>query len=311
MALASLDSDGLLLRQRGRGTTVQVPLSDKERHNGNSHKEIGVVAAGLDENYSMPLIRAIEARARRDGYSMLLVNCADAFGSNMDEILGMLKRNVSGLVIFPLITHVQDQAYRFLGGTGVPFVFVDSPVQCIDTDSVTSDSFKGAYDGVGKLIEGGCRRIAYVGISMAAWTSRERFSGYQKAIWDAGLDVDRSLIFEGYYEDAYLDITLQRILLRKPLVDGIFFANHPLAEIAFKMTATKPFPGLERVSICSFDSPPPPQIFKSRTISVKQAGAVIGEEVLNLLLERIAEKRSGRDPAPCRLIQIPPDVVRL
>jgi GntR family transcriptional regulator, arabinose operon transcriptional repressor len=306
-ALATLEEEGIIVRRQGVGTLVGFPSIERNPPS----KEIGVITSGLDENYTMPLVKAVSAGAAREGYSMNLSDCPDGFGTNMENVLAMLKRNVAGLLIFPLITHVQNQTYRFLNGTGMPFVFVDSLVQYVEADCVTTENFQGAYDGTKALIDSGCRRIAYIGISMAAWTSRERLSGFQKAIWDAGLEVDRSLILEGYYERAHIEAALGKALNAKPAIDAIFFANHPLTEIAFAMMDEKNFPGQSNLKFCSFDAPAPPELFKGKVISVRQPGTAIGETAIKLLLERMEERRSGKAPSPARHIQIPPTVIRI
>jgi GntR family transcriptional regulator of arabinose operon len=308
VALASLEKDELIDRRRGLGTTAKLP--PVERNGTGKPGDIGILASGLDENYSMPLIRAIDERIRRENYSMLLANCPDPFSSNMDPILSMLKRNIEGLMIFPIISKMQDHAYRFLSDTGVPFVFVDGLVQCVDADCITTDNFAGAYQGAASMIRNGAKRIAYLGISSMAWTARERLSGFQKAVWDSGLEVDRSLIFEGYYEKPFLSNTIRNIMERTPAVDGIFFANHPLTEIAFEIMREKPLPGQDHLLIASFDAPRQhPGLFERPIVSVRQPAEKIGIAAAEAMLKRISDlKQEPEKKHTGRHIQILPSI---
>jgi DNA-binding LacI/PurR family transcriptional regulator len=308
-ALADLERNGLVVREQGRGTVVRIPSAKLASPGAKGLREIGIVTAGFDEQISTPIIRGLESRIRQDGYHLLLANCEDGWGSNLPQVMNLLQKGVEGLAIYPLNNSIQERAYQFLEQTDVPFVFVDNVVPGVDADCVTTDNFTGAYEGTKALVAAGCRRIAYLCGPFAAWTARERLSGCQKALWEAGLELDRSLIFEHSFIKTEGPETARRLAARDEGIDGIFIANHPFAEVLFEVLHEHPGCAVAKARMCVFDTPSSPWLSEFQPIIVKQPTRAIGEKAGELLVGRIAARAAGRPKLPGRHISIAPEMV--
>ena len=144
----------------------------------------------------------------------------------------------------------------------------------------------------------------------SSWTSRERLSGCQKALWEAGLELDRELIFESF-EDGSKEFgyqTIRKLLAGDAKVDGLFIANHPIAEGALRALGELSCAASKQMKICSFDEPDSPFSAYFHLIIVKQPVRMIGARAGKLLLERIDERASGKPRTPGRHIMLSPQI---
>ena len=64
----------------------------------------------------------------------------------------------------------------------------------LDADTVVATNRKGAREAVEHLIEGGHRRIAFLGDLHEIATASDRYKGYVDAIRAAGLTLDEGLV---------------------------------------------------------------------------------------------------------------------
>lgn len=106
---------------------------------------------------------------------------------------------VDGLLITsPLIN---DPEVKVLHDEGTPIV-LNGAADFNDIPSVDVDNVQGAYTAVRHLIDLGHRRIAHISNAPFSYTSaRDRLTGYQQALAEAGIDYDDQLIHPGAFTD--------------------------------------------------------------------------------------------------------------
>ena len=74
-------------------------------------------------------------------------------------------------------------------------VFLDRDYSSDHIASVTFDSFKGGYDATRYLLNLGMRNIAYMGSVDTIYDSRERRRGYEAALEEAGISINKDLSY--------------------------------------------------------------------------------------------------------------------
>lgn len=80
----------------------------------------------------------------------------------------------------------------------IPMVLVDDYHD--EIPSLTVDDVAGGYLAAKHLIESGHKRIAYIGGPADNWHSNDRYVGYKKALVEAGLPFDETLVRFGDWE---------------------------------------------------------------------------------------------------------------
>ena len=116
-------------------------------------------------------------------------------------------------------------------GTEIPVVAIDPHTGRADLPTVESDSFGGALTATRHLIELGHRRIGFVAGRPDLRSAGLRDAGYRRALSDAGIPLDPSLVGIGRYE---LDATREsaRIMLSGESRPTAIFAANDLSAIA-------------------------------------------------------------------------------
>ncbi len=155
----------------------------------------GVIAAlvqDIGNHFSATLLRAIEDTADERGMALLAASLDEQVDRERDRVRALVSRRVDGLVLMPA-TATQDY---LLGErrAGMPIVFVDRRPHGVDFDSVAVDNGAGAYAGVQHLVQRGHRRIGLLADLVQIETARQRIAGYVRALRDAGIAADPTLM---------------------------------------------------------------------------------------------------------------------
>jgi LacI family transcriptional regulator len=162
------------------------------RRLGRKTQTIGLVLEDVSNPFSSALHRAVEDAARERGVLLFAGSCDEDPDRERELIGSFRERRVDGIVVVPA-SH--DHAYLYEERrAGTALVFVDRPASHLDADSVISDNEGGAVTAVRHLLEGGHRRIGFLGDLLSISTAEARLRGYTQALERAGVGADKQLI---------------------------------------------------------------------------------------------------------------------
>lgn len=221
-----------------------------------------------------------------------------------------LRAGAAGFIVYPSFNSADNGFYHVLRQRRIPVVLVDSPVSGVDLDVVATDNVRGAYEGARALVQAGCRTIAYLGGSLDALTSRQRLTGFRRALSEAGRNLTDDLLRTGAFSSAFGYQASAEMLQARPDVDGICIANEPLAIGIMHLLRERGIRVPEQVKLCSFFEPNPYVEFFAPLILVRQPRERTGEAAAELLLDRLEEVRRGAPVAPSRHVLLAADLVR-
>lgn len=146
------------------------------------------------------IIRGTTRVIEQEGYH-LVVHAVEP-GAPNNTTYGQLvrTRKVDGLLIAsPLIN---DPEVKVLHDEGTPIV-LNGAADFDDIPSVDVDNIQGAYMAVRHLTEQGHRRIGHISNAAFSYTSaRDRLTGYQQALDEAGIAYDAQLVHPGAFTDS-------------------------------------------------------------------------------------------------------------
>jgi LacI family transcriptional regulator len=185
-AYARLEAEGIVETRHGVGTTV-LDAGDAAMAGvpGWMTNMVGAVIAGLDPFY-LDLLRGIEDQADAAGTMLVIVDGRDSPDRAEAAVRQLAARGARGLIAVSVPASPP-------GGTHpLPTVSVDIPDAA--GDSLVFDAEAAAVDAIGHLIAHGHRRIGYVTCPVDWSNQRELYHGYRRALADAALPVDPSLV---------------------------------------------------------------------------------------------------------------------
>jgi LacI family transcriptional regulator len=248
---------------------------------------IGVVLEDIANPYSAAVHRAVEDVARAHGLIVLAGSVDEDPDRERRLAAAFIARRVEGMIVVPT---GDDQRYLATEQrAGMAIVFVDRPPTHLDADVVLSADREGAATGVRHLIEGGHRRIAFLGDLTTIRTARERFGGYGDALAAAGLAPDPDRICHDLHSSE-LAMTATLSVLDGPSPPSAIFASQNLITIGV-LRALRARRLERRIALVGFDDVPLADLLVPGVTVVAQDPARIGRIAATTLFRRIAGDR--------------------
>lgn len=242
---------------------------------------VGVLLADF-EPFSAEILKGVGAAMHDTGFDLLAYA-----GSHHGASDGWERRSLSRLSGTLIDAAIMVTPTVVSAGTEIPVVAVDPHTGRADLPTVESDSFGGALAATRHLIDLGHRRIGFLAGRPDLRSAGLRDAGYRRALTDAGIPIDPSLIGVGRYE---LEATREsaRIMLSGDARPTAVFAANDLSAIAVIDVAHQL--GLRvptDLSVVGFDDVPEAtrRALPLTTIQqpMRRLGAVAAEMVFTLL----------------------------
>jgi DNA-binding LacI/PurR family transcriptional regulator len=141
-------------------------------------------------------------------------------------------QHVDGVLLMSL--HGQDQLPTLLAERGLPVVICGQPgaatpvvgdrMSCVDADNAG-----GARAAVTHLLDQGRKRVAAIAGPQDMGVGVLRLEGYRRALTDAKMRVDNSLVAYGDFSEASGAQAMRTLLDRHPDLDAVFCASDLMA----------------------------------------------------------------------------------
>ncbi len=224
----------------GEGTRKRVLQRAKElNYNPNllarglasgKSQTVGLIVPNLTHTFFAEFAKELKAGLRRRGYQLVLASADEEPELEREEIDTLLARGVDGLLVASCQTDVEGLAS--LVRSGVPFGLIDRVLPGFPSPFVGTDDIAAGRLATEHLIEAGSRRIAHIageGFS----TARDRLSGYQQVLQEAGMPFDPELVVRrARVEEVGDDVgysEMGRLLQLKSPPDAVFCYNDLIA----------------------------------------------------------------------------------
>ena len=246
---------------------------------------IGAVVSDISNPFFATLIRGAEDCARENGYSLLICNTSEKLENELVYLQLLSRKRVDGMILAP--TGKNDELIRDLIARGMQIVFIDRKLEGIEAPAVLSENEEGAYRATQHLIERGHRRIGIVLGLPHVSTTTERLRGYERALTDSGLEIDRSLIVYGHSQVKEGKKACLELLDRKDRPTAVFATNN-LMTLGVMMAIHEL--GLrcpQDVSVVGFDDFEWAAAFEPPLTTVAQDPYRIGEGAIRMLVTNL------------------------
>jgi DNA-binding LacI/PurR family transcriptional regulator len=184
---------------------------------------------------------------------------------------------------------VADEHLSRLVQAGYPIVLVDRDLPGLGAPAVLLDNEGAAYSAVWHLITRGHQRIAMLSGRAAISTTTERVAGYQRALREAGLDVDDRLMASGESTSEGGVIAANAVLDVDEPPTAIFSGNNLMSIGALQAIGNRGLLVPEDVALVGFDDFPFPwsDAFRPHLTTVAQPTYELGRRAAELLVQRL------------------------
>lgn len=255
---------------------------------GKTHT-LACISPNLTDFTFASVIEGAETEARRNGYFILSASCADpeAFFELVDELVG--HRRVDGLIV---INPYSDRRYEHIP-QDFPVVFVGAHSHGAPISSVCLDDEKVAYEATRHLVSLGHTSIAMVTGPMEEDCSQNRAEGYRRALHEAGLEVDETMIIEGDWTATSGQDALLLFVELGRLPTAIFAQNDRMAMGVLRAARHANLNVPTQLSVIGVDDMPLSSYFDPPLTTMRQDMPRIGREATHLLLDLIRNTEAG------------------
>ena len=284
-----LERDGLVQIRQGSGTRV-LPFDPRhltELTGRFRSYTIGVILPGMSNPFYHAFLQGVEEGINRE---QLLLFVCDAHEDPQEFVRyfsQLSARNVDGLIV------ASFDLNQFLGqepSPALPLITVDWP-GCAGP-AVNFDLENAGYQAVRHLLDHGHRRIGVVTFEGARANVIPLNEGYSRALMEAGIALDESLIAHVPGFDMHAgELGVQQLLAHREPPTAIFTIADTLALGALKALRAAGRRVPEDVALASVDDISVAELVVPALTTVSLPARQLGLEAIRMLQERInAEK---------------------
>ena len=307
--LAELEKEGLIRRERGRGTFI-THLPRTETVSGINGHILSFIVPYVRDSFVPTILLGLESVARANGY-VVLFNHVENTPEKQEDALRLAQwQGVAGIILYPVNSTDAGPVLRDLVQRQVPLVLVDRYLRGLSTSYVTCDNFGGGLRATQYLMGLGHQRIAFLSWEDSAITMEHRREGYRRALAEAGLALDPDLVWtvEGYPD---IDSSaLANYLQRPDRPTALFSANDQLALAVLRIARSLHISIPKDLSLIGFDDlevsaqldPPLTTIAQPAFEMGRKAGELIINNIKDQFQMEVAPSRVEQHILPTRLV---------
>lgn len=252
---------------------------------GQSHT-LACISPNLTDFTFASVIEGAEVEARQHKYFMLSSSASDpeAFRELVDELVG--HRRVDGLIV---INPYADERFEFIP-KDFPLVFVGASAHEKNICSVSLDDEKVAYEATRHLLDLGHANIALVTGPMEEDCSQDRAEGYRRALSEAGIAFDESMVIEGDWSATSGQDALLSFIEQGRVPTAVFAQNDRMAMGVMSAAREAGIKVPTQLAVIGVDDMPLSSYFDPPLTTMRQDIPRIGQEATRMLLDMIQKK---------------------
>ena len=161
---------------------------------GNSNI-IGIIVPRIHREFFSNVIGGAESVLDEAGYNVLICQTKERLEAEIKALRTLKNYHVAGILMSHAINDTDNSHIKDILDANIPLVQFDRVFEDIPGAKIVADNFGGAYAATRHLIEQGYRKIGTLAGYMTTLSYRQKLQGYRKALEDAGMEYDESIVF--------------------------------------------------------------------------------------------------------------------
>ena len=247
---------------------------------------LAVIVPDITNPFYAETYNSIKQSALQKGYTAILYTTNDSPETISQYLSGMSIHHVDGLILCFINNRKAIDDF-----TGIhpetPMVFIGWDIGDTGYNSVVIDVFEGMFNSTRHLIELGHSRIAYVGGPENDMISRDKFSGYTKAIKASGYETDPRFVFHNNYTLQSGYNSARKLAMLHEMPTAIVAENDILAIGCMKYFLQKRISIPDDIAVIGFDNIPLSAMYEPSLSTIALPVTRMGEEAIKILMSKI------------------------
>lgn len=246
---------------------------------------VGVIMPSLSNTFCATIISSMEKDLQKNGYGVLICDCANDPKAEPSCARFLLEKNVDGIVTMPL-----SDAPQFLNifqENDVPIILIDQKPSNVECDSILVDNLNASYHAVEHLINHGHRKIAIICGDHDRFTTQERLTGYLRVLTDYSMPICDEYIQYCNYTTTGGYNAVKSLMVSKEPPTAIFATSYDLTIGAVKALNDLELSIGKDISFIGFDGMVLSELIRPPLTLITQPMEEIGQHAAQLLLRRM------------------------
>jgi len=248
---------------------------------------VGIVVPDIENPHFSGMVRAVEDRAYRQGYRVLVCNTDESPEKQRAYLEMLTEERVLGVILS--VSDPNDPGISTLLDLGIPLVAFDREVADPRADAVLADNVSGARMAVDLLAGAGHRRIAFVSGRRDVETGAERLDGYELTMRARGLEPD---VVGGSFRTEEARVAVADLLSGRERPSALVVGNNLMTLGALHAIREHNLAVPGDVAIVAFDDPTWAALVDPPLTTLAQPVQRMASEAMGFLLQRIAAART-------------------
>jgi LacI family transcriptional regulator len=249
-------------------------------------RAVGVLTQDITSPFYGQILRGVEGALRGTGYYPIFAS--GALEEEAAEALQLLMDNRVGSLIV-VGGQTLDQELADIANQ-VPVIVVGRLIAGLEGRCLQVANYDGAIDAMRYLLKLGHRRIAHITGVRGHRHASDRLAGYEKALTEAGIEVDSALIVEGNFEEESGRQAIETLLAGRVPLTAVFASNDQMAYGALSALFAHGLGVPRDVSLIGFDDQTLSAYTTPAMTTMRQPTVEMGRCAVRALLDLVREQ---------------------
>lgn len=253
---------------------------------------IGLLIPDISNPYFSEIARGVEDSANNRNFNVIFCDTDESPKKELEYMNILEKRQIDGVIFIPTAESPR-KSIQNMAASQKPFVVVDRVFDDRDANmfQVFVNNMSGGYMAAQYLAKKGHRRIGCVTGSHNNKSSQDRLAGYKKALGEADIPMEPSLIYEGNYRYSS-GVDAGEYLLQKE-VTAIFIENDVMASGVYAALAEHNVAIPRDISVVGYDDINLSKMLSPQLTTIQQPKLEMGRAAAEMLIHAIKRENGS------------------
>lgn len=269
---------------------------------------IGVIVPALSNQFTGGILNGIEEKTSSCGYDILVGGTGGDVERERRYLELFQERHVAGIIFMGW--QLKPQTVNVINSISVPVVMMNRNASGLKVPTVSIDNFRASYQMTKYLIEKGHRKIAFFRNSVDIDACGvEQYSGFERALAEAGMEIDRSLVKYGEFSEERSYQLMSELIRQENIPTAVFATSDIMAIGAANAIKDSGMDVPGDVSVVGFNDVEMASLYRPALTVIHQPLFAMGEEAVKMILDSRNKDGSGMENDG-RIVMLPHKLVQ-
>ncbi|MDC3416632.1 LacI family DNA-binding transcriptional regulator [Aquibacillus salsiterrae] len=268
-----------------------MPNVSAQRLRNIKTKTIAVIVSSISNPFFGLLLEELEKDVIKLGYQLLLCNTRNSKKKEIDFLRLLITNQVDGIILASMANYWENIKEFVNYG---PIVCCNQFDPKVEVPSIGLDHEEAAYIGTKHFIDNGHEKIAFCGGISQFNISVGRKQGYEKALKESGLKINKDWIFDNVYGTAGGIEVFNNVANMRVRPTAVFSGGDEIAVGFIKAALDSGWKVPQDISVMGFDNQPIGTFVSPELTTIQQPIEQMGKITIQKMIESINNIQSMR-----------------